>query len=58
MTELKSALGTVKHRTDPTANISSHIESKYEQLSHSLKVKDRGLKLMIKNGGTYRGQST
>lgn len=58
MTEVKSALGAVKHRTDPTANISSHIQSKYEQLSHSLKVKDRGLKLMIKNGTTYRGQST
>ena len=57
MAELKSALGAVKHRTDPTASLSSHVESKYEQLSHSLKVKDRGLKL-IKNGTTYRGQST
>lgn len=56
MTELKSALGAVKHRTDPTANISGHVESKYEQLSHSLKFRDRGLNL-IKNGTTYRGQS-
>ena len=57
MTELKSALGAIKHRTDPTAYISSHIESKYEQLSHSLKLRDRGLNL-INNGTTYRGQST
>lgn len=57
MTELKAALGAVRHRTDPIATVSSHVESKCEQLSHSLKLRDRGLNL-IKNGATYRGQST
>lgn len=45
MTELKSVFWAVKQRIDPTENISSHVESKYEQLSHSFKVKDKGLNL-------------